>query len=80
MSGRCVSGALILKLIVITHGGRGVDALAGGVYSSNRIKTCGLALILFSDSVIVSFYRVILKNDYLGPMAIGLWTFTGYQQ
>jgi len=29
-----------------------VDALAGGVYSSNRVKTCGLALILFSDSVI----------------------------
>ena len=97
MSGRRVSGALILKLTVmlrrvelistlcavpsleldsismgdltetlmfavyrslhfsnlaITHGGRGVDALAGGVYSSNRVKICGLALILFSDSVI----------------------------
>ena len=26
-------------------------------------------------SFLVSFYRVILKNDYLGPMAI--WTFTG---
>ena len=29
-----------------------MDALAGGVYSSNCVKTCGLALILFSDSVI----------------------------